>query len=184
MTRSNLLAMLAVAGAIIVPPASAQDRRPDPAAEDSQRYEFTAMSRYGFMRLDRQTGEVSHCRSRRQGWSCEPIADSRAAYQAEITQQKAEIAQQKARIVELEAELARQGTKIADLEAEVARRATAPVPAPTPAPAPQIAPRPEVKLQLPSDEEVDRALRYLESVFRRFIGMVDRLRTEKDSGRT
>jgi hypothetical protein len=178
MTRSGVLALAVIGGAIFASVAYAQEARPPAAAaaEDSQRYEFTAMSRYGFMRMDRQTGQVSHCRSSARGWACEPIADDRAAYDAEI-------ARQKTRISELEAEVARQAGKIAALEAEAARR-PAVTPGPAPAPAPQTQPRPEVRLQLPSDEEVERALRYLESVFKRFIGIVDRLRTEKESGRT
>jgi hypothetical protein len=172
MTRSSVLAMLVIAGAISASPGLAQETR---GAADDDRYEFTAMSRYGFMRMDRKTGQVSHCRSRARGWSCEPIADDRAAYEAEI-------ARQKIRIAELEAEQVRQASRIAALEAELAQRSA--TPAPTPAPAPQTAPRPDVKLQLPSDEELERALRYLESVFRRFIGIVDRLRTEKEAGRT
>jgi hypothetical protein len=169
---SALLVALLLAGAPMT--ASAQDpRRPDTAAsaEDSQRYEFTRMSRWGFMRLDKKTGQVSHCRSRGPGWACEAIPDDRAALEAEI-------ARQSAKIEALEAERARQAGKIAELEADLARRAT--TPAPGAPPAPQVAPRPEVKLQLPSEEEIDRALRYLETMFRRFVGMVDRLRAEKE----
>ncbi len=38
----------------------------------------------GFLRLDAQTGQVSHCRSRPGGWVCETAADDRAALEAEI----------------------------------------------------------------------------------------------------
>ena len=161
MVRPPAIVLVAFAvGATLAPAAYAQDARA--GVEDANRYEFTEMSRWGFMRLDRQTGQVSHCRHRSRGrWVCEPVADDRAAYETEIARQTAKVA-------ELEAELARQASKIAALETELARRSATPGPAPTPAP--QTAPRPEVKLQLPSDEEVERALRYLESVFRRFIG--------------
>ncbi len=38
----------------------------------------------GFLRLDTETGEVSHCREKAGGFSCELAADERAAYDAEI----------------------------------------------------------------------------------------------------
>ena len=38
----------------------------------------------GFLRLDTQSGEVSHCREKAGGFSCELAADERAAYEAEI----------------------------------------------------------------------------------------------------
>ncbi len=38
----------------------------------------------GFLRLDTQTGEVSHCHEKAGGFSCELAADERAAYEAEI----------------------------------------------------------------------------------------------------
>lgn len=38
----------------------------------------------GFLRLDAQTGQVSFCRERETAWSCETVADDRAALEAEI----------------------------------------------------------------------------------------------------
>ena len=49
------------------------------ALANEARYSMTETGE-GFLRLDTQTGEVSHCR----GFSCELAADERAAYDAEI----------------------------------------------------------------------------------------------------
>ena len=38
----------------------------------------------GFIRLDNETGKVSHCREKAGGFACELAADERAAYEAEI----------------------------------------------------------------------------------------------------
>jgi len=51
-------------------------------AEDA-RYSMTETAD-GFLRLDTQSGEVSHCREKAGGFSCELAADERAAYEAEI----------------------------------------------------------------------------------------------------
>lgn len=39
----------------------------------------------GLIRLDTQTGAVSHCRKKTTDWVCETVADERKAYQDEIT---------------------------------------------------------------------------------------------------
>jgi hypothetical protein len=38
----------------------------------------------GFLRLDAQTGQVSFCREKDTNWTCETVADDRAALEAEI----------------------------------------------------------------------------------------------------
>lgn len=53
------------------------------AFANQARYSMTETGE-GFLRLDTQTGEVSHCREKAGGFSCELAADERAAYDAEI----------------------------------------------------------------------------------------------------
>jgi hypothetical protein len=51
----------------------------------------------GFIRLDTETGAVSHCAVRNETWRCEPVADAQAALQDEINrlaQENAELEQQ------------------------------------------------------------------------------------------
>ncbi len=38
----------------------------------------------GFLRLDTQTGQVSHCREKAGGFTCDLAADERTAYESEI----------------------------------------------------------------------------------------------------
>jgi hypothetical protein len=53
------------------------------AVADEARYSMTETDD-GFLRLDTQSGEVSHCSEKAGGFSCELAADERAAYEAEI----------------------------------------------------------------------------------------------------
>jgi len=64
-----------------------------------------------------------------------------------------------------EKEIARLQDKVAGLEAELGRR-------------------PGVDLKLPSEAEVDRVMKFFESVFRRFIGMIEGLQREHEQKRT
>lgn len=93
----------------------------------------------GFIRLDTGTGKVSYCRPQDGQWRCDSVADDREALQAEIAALAEEKAKLERRIVELEEELARRGTDSGS------------------------------KLELPSDEEVDRVMTFFEKIMRRFM---------------
>jgi TolA-binding protein len=67
--------------------------------------------------------------------------------------------------VAYEKEIARLQEKVASLEAELRRQ-------------------PGATLKLPSDAEVDRVMKFFESVFRRFIGMIEGLQRENEQKRT
>jgi cell division protein FtsB len=54
-----------------------------PQLNDNWRFKMQKVED-GFLRLDAQTGQVSHCRVREGGWVCETAADDRAALEAEI----------------------------------------------------------------------------------------------------
>jgi hypothetical protein len=56
----------------------------------------------GFIRLDTETGAVSHCRSRDELWRCEPVADAQAALQDEINRLAEENAALEQRLADLE----------------------------------------------------------------------------------
>jgi len=167
--------LLAAAVIALSPPAAAQDAAtgaqivpPPPSGGEIGRYTFNPVVD-GLMRLDSRTGQVSHCRRRGPAWSCEVVGDDRAAYEAEI---------------------ARLAGKVATLEAELTRRAAAEAPKPGTEPAPPVPPQslPPPSASKPSppwpgDEEVERAMRYLEGLFRRFLTMVDKLRQDPAPGR-
>ncbi|MBY0530496.1 MAG: hypothetical protein K2P86_00845 [Xanthobacteraceae bacterium] len=50
---------------------------------DSWRYKLQK-TEDGFLRLDAQTGQVSHCKPKDGNWTCETAADDRSALEAEI----------------------------------------------------------------------------------------------------
>jgi hypothetical protein len=64
-----------------------------------------------------------------------------------------------------EKEIARLQAKVASLEAELKRQ-------------------PGGELKLPSDAEVDRVMKFFETIFRRFIGMIEGLQRENEQKRS
>ncbi|MCL4768284.1 MAG: hypothetical protein KJZ80_18850 [Hyphomicrobiaceae bacterium] len=94
----------------------------------------------GFARLDTETGAMSLC-SRRDGkWVCELMEDEAKTLREEVERLRAEVQ----RLEE---------------QAALADR--------TPGEGPR-AERPGTKLELPSEEDIDKALDYVERIFRKF----------------
>jgi hypothetical protein len=98
----------------------------------------------GVMRLDTRTGHVSLCRKKLEAWTCEAVADDRAAYEKEI---------------------GRLQDKVAKLESELGRGK-------------------KDALKLPSDAEVDSAMKFFENILRRFKSMIENLQREDAGKRT
>ncbi len=95
----------------------------------------------GLMRLDTETGQVSHCTKAGDSFACRSVADDRAALMDEIERLKRENEQ-----------LRQTAGKAPDGKSS----------------------GPTARLQLPSDEEIDKAMGLVESLMRRM------LRTFKD----
>jgi cell division protein FtsB len=93
----------------------------------------------GLIRLDTKTGSLSHCSVAAGEWTCRSLLDDRRLYQDEVAALEGENAALKARIGALE-------TRIRELEAKRGSR-----------------------LELPSDEEIDRLMGLIDRMMRRFL---------------
>ena len=107
----------------------------------------------GFVRLDTETGAMSHCVKREGAWKCEVLAEDRAASDARIEALSREVEALTKKVEDLTARLA---------TLEKARGAEAPS-----AGAP------------PNDPEFERALSFAERLMQRFFDMVRDLKTEE-----
>jgi hypothetical protein len=99
----------------------------------------------GFLRLDRETGEVAMCAKSGTAWACEGVED-RARKSADTKKLEAENKLLRDRLQSLET----QGKSVA--------------------PAPDAVP----KAQLPTEEEVDKALDYVENIFKKFKNRIEK----------
>lgn len=154
-----------------VPQQAPQPRAETPAAPTARegataRFGFETVKE-GFLRLDRQTGQVAFCSSRAVGWACEPVPEERAA---------------------LEKEIARLQDEVSALKRDIAVLREPP---PPPRPPAELAPRPpakegekpgdkggELTLKLPSQEDVDRATAALQRAWDRVLDMIGQLRND------
>lgn len=95
--RAILAALLAFGPFLSAPTASAQS-----APADSGYSLQPAVGEY--LKIDRRTGDVSHCAARGGVWSCELIPEDRKAYEDRIVELEAENDRLSQRVVQLEAQ--------------------------------------------------------------------------------
>ncbi len=107
----------------------------------------------GIIRPDRETGAMTSCKTGPEGWICTPLKQQKNT-DLETNQTVENL---KAEIKRLEQRLAERGDdKIDDLDKK------------------------EKSLKLPTDEEVDEAIEYMEKMIRKFGGAMKRLREKPD----
>jgi hypothetical protein len=123
---------------------------PTTAEEIADRYTMSPVEG-GFLRLDKETGAVAMCARKNEAWVCDAVEDrSGAATDSKLETENKDL---KARIKALE-----------DALDNVATPTTPPDTGP---PAP--------KTQLPTEEEVDQALDYVERIFKKFRDRLKKL---------
>lgn len=148
--RLPVLTVLAVLLTLPAMPAGAAS--PDAPEIDSDRYTLQETAE-GWLRLDRESGTLSLCRAKESRWTCAPVPDAIASFEAEIGALEADKRRLEARVEELERQLQKAGR------------------------APQGPPR--EPLLTPKDErEFDRFMDFSERALRRFFGMVKDLRRD------
>lgn len=83
----------------------------------------------GFLRLDKETGQVAICRQRTAGWGCQAVPEDRSALEKEIARlqeegakQEDELARQQGEAAKLKNDIARQQDEAVKLRNELARQ--------------------------------------------------------------
>lgn len=130
-----------------------------PDTEDAGgRYKMMPADGGGVLRLDTHTGAMSVCQRKDGRWACEAIPDDRRALESELGRLSAENRELQGTIKRLEERLALPDPEGRDRRAH----------------------RGGPKFQLPTEEEVDKAMDYVQRMMRKFK---ERMRDFKDSDR-
>jgi hypothetical protein len=154
------LAVMPISGSALAETPTAT--RPQQAAADAARPGRYTMvpAEGGFVRLDTETGTVSHCRrgdaASGSVWTC-------AAIPEDVLSRPDPAVALSAKVTELEREVADLRARIEDVEGRASTRAIAP---PT------------------GDPELDKALNFSEELMSRFFGMVREMKREADGDKS
>jgi len=118
------------------------------------RYTLTPSAGGGYVRLDTQTGQVSECTGTPANLICKSTPDERAAMQAEIDRLQKQVDDLKGTA---QKDTAQNGTAPSD-EAFNSK------------PGPQV--------NIPSDQDVDKAFNFFDHVVKRFKGLIQEMHSE------
>jgi hypothetical protein len=119
----------------------------------------------GMIRLDTRTGAVSNCSNSAAGWACYAVPDERAAMDTEIG--RLQVENEKLRAQLASREQATQG-KIDEALPKSDKQA-----APNAADGQR-----KIEIPLPSDQDMDRVMSFLERDWRRLIDMANRVQKD------
>lgn len=157
---------------------------------DAQAMPDTGKGRYtlapvadGVVRLDTASGTVSTCTNKDGGWACYAIPDERAAFDAEIGRLQKDNDALRAQLA-----LRDTGPDASPKTSEALPKEDSLTPNRPNSDLPRSAEGsrkieiPKIEIPLPSDRDIDRALGFLESAWRRLVEMAARLQRDA-SGR-
>ncbi|HVX77760.1 MAG TPA: hypothetical protein VHB49_16630 [Bradyrhizobium sp.] len=122
----------------------------------------------GVIRLDTRTGEVSNCSNDGKGWACTLVPDERAAYDTEIGRLQSENEK-------LKQQLAESGATVSGKIDEALPKSDSLKQA-----EPNAESRNKIEIPLPSDQDMNRMMSFLERAWQRLVDMANRM--QRDSG--
>jgi hypothetical protein len=156
--------LLAAAAAVMLVSGGLVAAQSTPDGENG-RYSMTPIPE-GVLRLDTRTGTVSTCTKNGAGWACYAVPDERTALDAEIGRLQAEVEK-------LKGQLAAGPTVSGKIDEAL----------PKSDPLKKAEPRSaegerKIEIPLPSDQDVDRVMSFLEKAWRRLIDMANRVQKD------
>jgi hypothetical protein len=136
---------------------------------ENGRYTLSPAGNGAVIRLDTRTGTVSNCSSSGAGWACYAVPDERGAMDAEIGRLQAENEKLKARLA------SREGTVEGKIEE--------PLPKDVLPKSDKQGPKAaegerKLEIPLPSDQDMDRVMSFLERAWRRLVDMANRIQKD------
>jgi hypothetical protein len=141
------------------PGAAAAESGPD---TENGRYTLSQTAD-GLIRLDTRTGAVSTCSNNGNGWACYAVPDERKAMDDEIGRLQAENERLKAQLASREP----------DSAGKIEEKPKSDKPD-----APKAEGERKIEIPLPSDQDIDRVVSFLERAWRRLVDMANQMQRD------
>ena len=171
MTKAVLLSAIVLTASVLAATTGATAQ----SAPDSENGRYTLSPiPDGVLRLDTRTGKVSTCNNGGAGWACYAMPDERAAYDEEIGRLQAQNAKANAEVERLKAELAARAP-VAENKTDEALPKSDQLKKAEPKTADGAR---KIEIPLPSDQDMDRVMTFLEQAWRRLVEMANRVQKD------
>lgn len=165
-----VIASFVVCGSLAV----AEEAAPD---GDNGRYTMSTTAD-GVIRLDTRTGAISSCNNGGNGWACFAVPDERAAMDAEIGRLQAENQRLKAQLASRDQAVTGKIDEPLPKDQALPKSDQLKKAEPKPAEPKSADGTRKLEIPLPSDQDMDRAMTFLEQAWRRLLDMA--MRVQKD----
>jgi len=158
---SGNLTIVAALGALcfVGGTALAAEGAPD---NENGRYTFSPTTD-GMMRLDTKTGTVSNCNNSAAGWACYVVPDERKALDEEIGRLQAENQKLKAQLASRDPAASAKGNEKGDDKPAAPNTAEN---------------QRKIEIPLPSDQDMDRVMSFLQRAWKRLIDMANQMQKD------
>ncbi|MBR0736606.1 hypothetical protein JQ581_06675 [Bradyrhizobium liaoningense] len=157
LAAATFAALMVISGGFV-----AAQSTPD---SENGRYSMTTIPE-GVLRLDTRTGTVSTCTRNGAGWACYAVPDERSALDAEIGRLQAEVEK-------LQGQLAAGPTVSGKVDEPLPKSDSLKKAEPKVAEGER-----KIEIPLPSDQDVDRVMSFLERAWRRLVDMANRVQKD------
>jgi hypothetical protein len=159
--KFSLILATAICCLAAIGPAAA-DSAPD---TENGRYTLSPAGDGAMIRLDTRTGTVSNCNNSGAGWACYAVPDERAAMDAEIGR--------------LQAENERLKAQLASRDGTVEGKSSEALPKSDKRADPKVANGGrKIEIPLPSDQDMDRVMSFVERAWRRLVEIANRMQKD------
>jgi hypothetical protein len=134
----------------------------------------------GVIRLDTRTGTVANCTNSPAGWACYAVPDERAAMDTEIGRLQAENEKLKAQLASRDSTVeGKTGEALPKSDRQSAPNAAEPKTSEPKAAQPKVAEgERKLEIPLPSDQDMDRIMSFVERAWRRLVEMANRMQKD------
>ncbi len=151
LTSTSRFSVLLALGALCLAGNIASAAEPTPDSENG-RYTFSPAAD-GVVRLDTRTGAVSNCSNSSAGWACYAEPDERKALEEEIGRLQAENQKLKTQLAAGKPDDKQAGPNTADSQRKI-------------------------EIPLPSDQDVDRVMSFLQRAWKRLVDMANQMQKD------
>lgn len=164
-TTASPLKLTVLAAAIMLCGVSSAGYGAERSAAETENGRYTLSTvPDGVIRLDTRTGEVSNCSNNGNGWACTLVPDERAAYDAEIGRLQSENEKLKQQLADSG------GTVSGKTDDALPKSDSLKKAEPKAAESPN-----KIEIPLPSDQDMNRMMSFLQQAWRRLVDMANRM---------
>ena len=160
-TSTSRLCIIAAIGVSCLAGIGAAFAESTPDSENG-RYTFSPTTD-GMMRLDTKTGTVSNCNNSAAGWACYVVPDERKALDEEIGRLQAENQKLKAQLASRDPAASAKGNEKGDDKSAAPNTAEN---------------QRKIEIPLPSDQDMDRVMSFLQRAWKRLIDMANQMQKD------